>query len=196
MGRVILAASALLVASCAQPPGSVPDSGPVTQSAPSPNIDSPEGSPRNVMAMRGLDLYMHDYSPTEGELRDPTFWIHADSAQLAQGERVWSLQGTRAVIYRDDEEDLVLEALEGEFDKDRQVAQLRGAVRLTTGSLIVDLEDLLWENEKGRATSGRPIHLEDENMRFHAESLLIKRDEGVIILGKGSGYMRLTEPTP
>ncbi len=148
------------------------------------------------MAMRGLDLYMHDYTPTDGELRDPTFWVHADSGQLAEGEKVWSLQGTRVVIYRDDDEDLVVEALEGKVDLDRQVAELRGAVRLTTGSLIVDLEDLLWENEKGSATSERPIHLVDGDTRLDAESLLIKRDEGLLILGEGSGYLRLTESAP
>lgn len=196
MRCAILVAFPLLVASCGQPPGSVPESDPVSESRPSASIDPAEDPPRSIMAGRGRDLYMHDYSPTDGELRDPTFWVHADSDQLAEGEKQWSLQGTRAVIYRDDEEDLVVEALEGEVDLDRQVAELRGAVRLTVGSLIVDLEDLLWENEEGTATSDHPIHLVDENMRFDAESLLIKRDEGVIILGEGSGYLRLTESAP
>ncbi len=196
MRCAILIAFPLLVASCAQPPESVPESDPVSESTQSPSVDTPEDPPRNVMAMLGPDVWMHDYTPTEGEPRDPTFWVHADSGQLAEGEKVWSVQGARAVIYRDDEEDLVVEALEGEVDEDRKVAELRGAVRLTVGSLIVDLEDLLWENEKGTATSNHAVHLVDANMRLDAKSLLIRRDEGVLILGEGSGYIRLTEPTP
>ncbi len=196
MRCAILAAFLLLEASCSQPPGSVAESGPVSQSTPPPSNISPEDPPRNAMAMRGLDLRMYDYTPTGDELRDPTFSVHADSAQLPEGGKVWSVQGTRAVIYRDDDEDLVVDALEGDVDLDRKVAELRGAVRLTVGSLIVDLEDLLWENEKGTMTSGRPIHLGDENMRLDAKSLLIKRDGGLLILGEGSGYVRLTESAP
>ncbi len=196
MRCAILVAFPVLVASCGQPPGSVAESEPVSQSTPSPSVDTPEGPPRNVMAMLGPDVWMHDYTPTEGEPRDPTFWVHADSGQLAEGEKVWSVQGARAVIYRDDEEDLVIEALEGEVDEDRKVARLRGDVRLTVGSLIVDLEDLLWKNEEGTATSNHAVHLVDENLRLHAKSLLIKRDEGKFILGEGSGYIRLTGPAP
>lgn len=195
MRFAILVTLALLMASCGQPPGSVAEAGPVEESTLSPDTETPEGPPRNVMEGRGYDFRMYDYTPTDGELRDPTFWAYVDSGQLAEGENVWSVQGVRAVIYREDEDDIVIEALEGVVDKDQKVAELRGAVHLTVGSLTADLEDLRWDNEKGTASTNHAVHLEDANMRLDAKGLLIKRDESVLILGEGSGHIRLTEST-
>ncbi len=195
MRFAILIALALLTASCGQPPGSVAEAGPVEEPTPSTDTETPGDPPRNVMAGRGYNFRMYDYTPTDGEPRDPTFWVHAESGQLAEGEKVWAVQGTRAVIYRDNEDDIVIEALEGEVDKDRKIAELRGAVHLTVGSLTADLEDLRWNNEKGTASTNHAVHLEDANMRLDAKGLLIKRDENLLILGEGSGHIRLTETT-
>ena len=188
----LLAAFALLLASCGQPPGTAADPELTAQEVSLPQ----ETLPRNTMAMRGVDLRMYDYTPTAGELRDPTFWIHADAGQLAEGEKVWSLQKTQAVIYREDEEDLRIEALEGQFDQERQEAMLKGAVRITTGTLVVDLEDVFWKNEEGAATTSRPIHLTNGDTRLDAKALRIEPKKGSLILRDGSGYVPLKEVIP
>ncbi len=195
MRGVLLIAVSLLLSSCGQTSDTASESEPVSKATPSERSSPPADSPKNMMAMRGVDLYMHDYTPTAGKLRDPTFWVHAESGQLAEGEKVWSLQGTRAVIYREDNEDLVVEARDGRVDQEQQVAMLKGDVRLTEGTLVVDLEDLLWENEKGTATSNRPVHITDGDTLLEAQNLLIDVDEGTLILGEGSGYVRLAEPS-
>ena len=196
MRGVLLVAISLLLFSCGRASETTPESGPVSEATPSERSSSPADSRRNMMALRGVDLYMHDYTPTEGELRDPTFWIHAGSGQLAEGEKMWSLQSIRAVIYREDDEDLIVEARDGQVNQEKQVAVLRGDVRLTAGTLVVNLEDLLWENEKGTATSKHPVHITDGYMRLEAQSLSIDVDGGALILGEGSGYIRLREPSP
>lgn len=186
----LLTTVSLLLISYGQTPETGADTEPSAQGTPAPA----QKLPQNVLAMRGVDLYMHDYAPTNGELRDPTFWIHADAGQLAEGEKVWSLQKTKAIIYREDDEDLHLEAIEGLFDQERQEVILKGAVRLSIGSLVVDLEDVVWINEENVATSNRPVHLENENITLDAKSLLIKPGENVLKLGEGSGSIRLKEP--
>ncbi len=194
-GKLLIAMS-LLLSSCGQTSDMASEPEPSSGTMPAEPSSAPAELPRNLMAMRGVDLYMHDYTPTEGELRDPTFWVHAESGQLAEGEKVWSLQGTRAVIYREKHDDLVVEAREGRVDQERQVAALQGDVSLTAGTLVVDLEDLLWENEMGTATSNRPVRITDGDTWLKAQTLLIEVDEGVLILEDGSGYVRLTEPSP
>ena len=195
MKAVLLIAISLLLSSCEQTSDTASESEPVSETTPSERPSPPADASKNMMAMRGIDLYMHDYTPTEGELRAPTFWVHAESGQLAEGEKVWSLQGTRAVIYREDDEDLVVEARDGQVNQKRQVAVLKGDVRLTAGTLVVDLEDLHWENEKGTATSNRRVHITNGDTSLEAQNLLIDVDEGALILGKGSGYIPLQEPS-
>lgn len=196
MRRMLLVAMSLLLVSCGQTSETASEPGPVSEATPAGHSSPATELPRNMMAMRGVDLYMHDYAPTEGELRDPTFWVHAESGQLAEGGKVWSLHRIRAVIYREDNEDLVVEARDAQVNQEEQVAALQGDVRLTAGTLVVDLEDLLWENEKGTATSDHPVYITDGDTRLEAQSLSINVDDGALILGEGSGFIRLTVPRP
>lgn len=156
-----------------------------------PGAKAPEKEFESAMIMKGVDLYMHDYTPTDGELRDPTFWVHAESGQLAEDEKIWALQSTRAVIYRDGDEDLVMEAREGWFDQERQVATLQGEVKLTAGSLVAELEELFWDNARGTATSDRPVRVTEGETRLSAEGLRITPDADSLVLRNGSGYVQL-----
>ena len=150
----------------------------------------------NAMTMEGVDLYMHDYTPTAGKLREPTFWVHADSGQLAVGDQVWSLQNTHAVIYRADDEDVIVEAVEGEFDQEKEIAFLTGSVRLTVGSLVVELERLAWDNKLGTATSDDPVRVTEGDTRLIASRLRIDPEKNELHLEEGSGYLPLVETTP
>ena len=189
---IVLAATLVQCGSATDPQGVYPGA-PIKSVA--PGVVEPEEEFESAMVMKGVDLYMHDYTPTEGELRDPTFWLHAESGQLAEDEKVWSLQSTRAVIYRE-EQDLFMEAREGWFDQERQVANLQGGVKLTAGSLVTDLEDVFWDNEQGTATSDRPVSVVNGETRLRAESLRISPDEDSLILRNGSGYVALRKDGP
>lgn len=195
----VLMALMYLCAGCGQSPDEVSNaSAPAAPEQPLLNLAAApaEDAAPNAMSMEGVDLYMHDYTPTAGKLREPTFWVHADSGQLAEGDQVWSLQNTRAVIYRADDEDVIVDAAEGEFDQEREIAFLTGSVRLTVGTLVVELERLAWDNKLGTATSEDPVRVTEGDMRLIANRLRINPDDDELHLEEGSGYVPLVETTP
>lgn len=191
----ILAAVSLIVILCGQTARTDVSSETAERETSAPQSEKQEKPPINVMEMKGVNLYMHDFESADGKPRNPTFWVHAEAGQLAEGQKVWSLQKTKAVIYREDGDDFHIEALEGQFHQERQEAVLRGAVRLTTGSLMISLEDVVWNNEENTATSDRPVHLRDGGTRLDAQSLVIDAKSSTLTLGKGSGYVRFVEST-
>ena len=176
-------------AAAKQTPESVPQASP-------PETSDPTPPPQSTLAWKGVDLYMHDYGPTDGRLRDPTFWIHAEQGQRAGAGRTWSLQQTRAVIYREADENLVVEAAIGQFDEEAETARLSGRVRLSTGRLRVDLEELVWDNTKGLATSDRPVRVTDSETQLVASGILINPHDDTIVLNEGSGVIQLLETEP
>jgi len=198
MRGALLMALLLVGAGCGQTPEAPPP-----DSASPPSLESGEqlavarSEPvENEMLLSGVNLWMHDYTPTAGQLRKPTIWVHAESGRLAEDSQLWSLQDTRAVIYRENDEDLTADAAQGAFDQTDETAVLTGDVTLLAGSLEVALEKLKWDNVAGVATSDRPVRVTSGEMWLTGEAMWIRPDENLLQIEGGSGAMPFAEVAP
>lgn len=145
------------------------------------------------MEGEGINLWMSSSHPTFGQPEDPTFWVHAERGQLLDEPRIWSLEQTRAVIYRNPEEDLVLVARTGTFDEENKSAQLDGDVRVTSGSMVADLANIQWDNAAGVAHSEALATLDDGVNRLVGRAVALYAQEGRFELGEGSAQIQLAQ---
>lgn len=145
------------------------------------------------MAISGMDLWMDDTSPTAGALRKPTIWVHADEAVMSEDAKAWSLVGARAVIYRNEEEDLKLKADRGRFDETNGIAQLSGGVEINAGKMVMKLSSIEWDNEARRAWSDSPVTVSSGTTELQASSLVLIPDEGVFVLSDVTGRIDFQE---
>jgi hypothetical protein len=163
--------------------------------APHTHADSPSGpivrQLRDAVVMEGLDLLFHEAGPTFGELRKPTFWVHAVRATCTDSMRQWSLEASNAVIYREQAENLLLSAGAGFFDKEVGVALLSEGVRLTTGVVVVKLEDLQWDNDQQVATSDHPTEFSDGVSLLSGKAFAVHPRENLVQLTDGGGTIHL-----
>lgn len=160
--------------------------------------DPPSKSPAAdaaAMQMQGEDinLWMSSSRPTFGRPEDPTFWVHAKRGRLLDEPRIWSLEETKAVIYRDPEEDLTLVARSGTFDEENKSARLDGEVRVTSGRFVADLANIHWDNATGVAHSDAPATLDDGTNRLVGRSVALYTDADRFELGEGSARIQLAQ---
>lgn len=197
MRAVVFLFGAMALVSCAPPSDTGADS--TRGSANSQRAsgaaeeDAALESEGHMLAMTGVDLYMHDYTPSDGEPREPTFWVHAESGKLSEGTKIWTLEDTNAVIYREVDEDLAIVAEHGRFDQNNDVAVLTGDVRLSTSEVVIYLEEVLWNNAEGVARSEKPLTVESGRTRLKADRAVIEPREDKLTLYNGSGMIQLGE---
>lgn len=137
--------------------------------------------------MEGMDLYMHNYRPTTGEPDKPTFWVHAEKGELVDGHTIWELAQARAVVYREAEADLVLEAAHGLFDEANRVARLYGGVVVTAGVVTMELADIEWNNEEGVAKSVGSVTVVNGASWLKASALFLNPEEDIMRLTDATG---------
>lgn len=160
----------------------------IAQADPAPALDEARGR----MDMTGMDLYMHDYAPTDGTPRKPSLWVHADRGQATEDAEVWKLTGAHAVIYGDPEKgtnDLTVDAEDGVFDRRNNVAQLRGTVLVETGSIRLALQEIEWDNTANLARSQSRVQVIEGDTALDAESLELDPDTGSFVLKNVSGHL-------
>jgi hypothetical protein len=154
------------------------------------HTEQAQDAKRRAVEMNGVDLYLHSAEPTFGKVEDPTFWVHA-----ARGESVndsqWSLEDARAVVYRATDEDLVLAAKSGTFDKDRRAAQLAGGVRVVSGTMVVELEEIAWDDTERVAKSESVAKLSDGSNEIIGDSIHIYPDTDKVNVGGGTATIQL-----
>ncbi len=161
--------------------------------APSPPSGVVEESPAETalkgasMTVAGLDLYMHDDAFTGQDTAEPTFWVHADQGELTGDESLWTLTRTRAVIYRDEEDDMHLNAKQGWFDQVRNTAQLSGGVTIESGPLRISTEQVEWDNEIGTVISSSTTELQRGATHITATSFTMTPKTGGILLDRPQG---------
>ncbi len=149
------------------------------------------GAPASrAVEMKGVNLYLHSSEPSFGQLQDPTFWVHAERGESIN-ETQWSLEGAQAVIYREAEDDLVLAAKSGTFDKQKKSAQLAGGVQVTSGQMVVDLEDIAWDETQRVARSESIATLSDGSNTIVGSSIAIFPDADRVDLGGGTATIQL-----
>ncbi len=136
--------------------------------------------PGEVMTLQGVDLFLHDPRPTSGAAHKPTFWVHADSFEIASiEENVYTIGGARAVIYgaESGEEEIILEAPRGRFVEDRQ-ALLEDGVTAYVGATIFHLSEIEWQNPSGEtpgeARSSQPLTVDGPQLQLEAGSLMLR----------------------
>lgn len=158
-------------------------------------VDEPRPAAREALAgleaaVSDMDLYMHDIEPTGAERRKPTLWVHAAEGQL-KADNSWALADARAVIYREQEEDILLESRAGSFDESRKVAVLDGGVKVAAGDLQFSTDSVSYDNTHRVVQTHSPVELSDGNTRLTAEAATLEPDDGVIMLSNVSGTLSL-----
>ncbi len=143
-----------------------------------------------TVEMKGVDIYLYSAGPSFGQLQDPTFWVHADRGESLD-DTLWSIEGVQAVIYRAPEDDLVLAAATGTFDKGRKAAQLAGGVRVTSGTLVVDIDEIAWDETLRVARSESVATLNDGSNRIVGDAIAIFPDDDRVELGGGTATIQL-----
>ncbi|MCH7908464.1 MAG: LPS export ABC transporter periplasmic protein LptC [Candidatus Hydrogenedentes bacterium] len=151
------------------------------------------------MVVEGMDLYMHDYAPTDGQLRKPTLWVHADRGEEMEGEEVWKLTNARAVIYGDTNrgtQDLVIDAASGIFDRRNDIAHLSEGVEIVTGNLSISMPELVWDNRAGRARSDGPVRVNGDDTTLVAQTMTLDPKTGIFVLTEVSGRLAFGGTAP
>lgn len=147
------------------------------------------------MTISAVDLYHHDPSPTFGELKKPTIWLHADRFQVID-ENNWKIESIKAVIYdtRTGSERIRISADSGTFDKMR-TASLSGKVHAEMDEIGFDTDHLLWTNktetEPAKITTDSKVSLVGKNISLSCSSLIIYPEEKYFELTEVSGIVPL-----
>lgn len=160
-----------------------------------PNQAAREEGVRNEV--EGLRLYMHEYTPTEAARR-PTFTVEAERGAQTQdqGGALWSLEGTRAVVYNEQGEAFTVTAARGTFDEANGVANLTGGVRVHAGEVVLELEAITWDNETREAHTNGPAVVTTGESTLKATGLVVKPEEEKIICRDTRGRIVFGEETP
>ena len=190
-GSLVVAGLLALLAGCGgtdAPPAAV-DSGRDDTAA--TGAAAPPSQPR--MTMTGLDLYMYDATPTDAGSRPPTFWVHAERGELQEAERVWDLEGASAVVYGEDEKTVQLDAAGGRFDEQAEKAALTGGVRMTSGEILVETEEIFWDNEAQLIRSQAPLKMARGNTMINADAFEFDPNTEIFRLTNGRGRVMIEE---
>ncbi len=161
-------------------------------------LSSPNQSERSNLqstTISAVDLYHHDPSPTFGELKKPTIWLHADKFQIID-ENNWKVESIKAVIYdtKTGSERIRVFADSGTFVK-MKTASLSGKVHAEMDEIEFDTEYLLWTNktetEPAKITTDRKVSLVGKNISLTCSSLIIYPEEKNFELTEVSGIVPL-----
>ncbi|HIJ73147.1 MAG TPA: LPS export ABC transporter periplasmic protein LptC [Candidatus Hydrogenedentes bacterium] len=131
-----------------------------------------------------MEIQFFSEELTGGEAKRPTFEVTA-KGKLLEGD-VLLFENALAVFYGPDGKETHTSAPRCRVDRNEKLAYLEGGVRLETGTMTVELEDLLWDNEKGEATTDKPVTLTKDGGETHLEAVgmtLIPKEEKLVFRG-------------
>lgn len=160
---------------------------PSSQSSPASENSAEELLENASMTVAGLDLYMHSDKFTVHDTAKPTFWVHASKGELTGDESLWTLTDTQAVIYRDEEDDMRMQAKRGWFDQIKNTAQLSGGVTIESGTMKISTDEVNWDNEHGTVTSSSTTELQRGPTHITATSFTMIPKTGGIRLSRPQG---------
>ena len=186
---VIVAAAVPL--GCGSPPEPTAEDADPTPALPG----NGEGASAAQTTVSRMELTMHDYSPTLGEERRPTFRVFAESASSAD-QKAWTIEGVRAVAEAKDQEPYVFAAAKGMFDQANSKAELIGGVELTSGPVSVTMEDVVWDDATSTARTDKPITFRDSGTELIASSFEVRVKEQAYVLTEPRGRFALGARRP
>jgi len=151
-------------------------------------------TPEITMTAEGMELVMYDDTPSDNQVRKPTFIINAElGTALTSNENDNSFKLTRpkAIIFTDDEEELNLESESGVFDGKLGIATLDGGVKLLSPRLNLTMESIVWDNNSHTGHSDEAIELNSEWAKLTASGMTLQPKTGQLLLTNVSGTITL-----
>lgn len=131
----------------------------------------------------GIDSYFYgDASGTEEARVTPTFWFHADEGDFEVTESESILKKVRAVVYRDDAENLTIEAPLGTVDRDRKLASMSGGVKVVAGTIRIEMDEISYDHSLGTAETVGEARMFDGETRMEAGGLSLHPDDNAFEL--------------
>ncbi len=177
------------------PLGCGPTPAPIQETS-TPAASAPEtaaAGPQTTVSR--MELTMHDYSPTLGESRKPTFRVFAESA-ASTDQKAWAIEGVRAVAEAKDQDPFVFAAARGIFDQANGKAELTGGVELTSGPVAVTMEDMVWDDATSTARTDKPITFRDSGTELDATAFEVQVNDQTYTLKDARGRIALGVRTP
>lgn len=152
----------------------------------------------DTILFKTIDMQFHEKGSTFGESRQPSFRVHAATAEANNSMQHWSLEDADAVILRSSEKELFLKAARCFVDRENEVAIMSDGVHATAGTLSIDLIDLHWDDSSGIAHSDKASEATDGTNRINGSAIEIFPREDRVEMFKGTGtiYMAAAEPSP
>jgi len=173
--------AAFALAACGQP-GQAPLP-PVAVEPPGNTFDALED---DAFSHGIMTLRFYDDAPT-GEISElPRFELASSRCRYEEGD-VWSFEDADAVIRGNSETEMRIEAGFGRVDHRTKHAFMEGGVRLTTGDLIIEMEELTWSNADRVASSEQPVRILQGGTDLHASSMQLYPDESRVVLHEARG---------
>ncbi len=145
--------------------------------------------------VKGLELFMHEYSPTQ-EARRPTVSVRAERGTREQDGSVWTLEGTRAIFFDKDGETMTITAAHGVFDEAKQVARLTGGAHAEAGEMAFDVDDVEWNNESGEAITHGPAKVKFGRSILQTTGLVVRPKDQSFLCQNMRGRIVFAEELP
>lgn len=142
------------------------------------------------MTVSGLDLWMLGEHETDGSEHRPTFRVHAESGEVDAQAR-YTLFRPRAVIYDEEDQEIVLTSDSGDLDQVSGKAHLRGDVLVESGELRFTMDEITWDNKTELAYTETGVRLTSETAVLTANGLVIDPKTSGIVMRDVSGTFDL-----
>ena len=164
MTRVFLVAVLIMMPlGCAKPSGSAEDAAADLKPAGDQTL------PRDQSAASGvIELLFYDERAFAGQPAEPTLRLTTRVRVVEEG--AMSFEQAEAVFTAPDGTRTFLYAGAGEYDQSAKRVALTGGVRLESGTLRIELQDMLWVNETQTARSEQPATIRDGKTHLQAET--------------------------
>ena len=172
----------IALAACGQ--GAQPPVPPVTVESPGDGFDALD---EDAFSHGVMTLRFYDDTPS-GEMGElPRFELASSRCRYEEGD-VWSFQDADAVIRGDgNDTEMRIEAGFGRVDHRTKHAFMEGGVRLTTGDLTIEMEELTWSNAERVASSEQPVRILQGGTDLEASSMRLYPDESRVVLQEAQG---------
>lgn len=148
--------------------------------------------PANDLTMQDLRLDMYRFAPTDDAGQKPLFSVEAREGAKAADKNLWSLTGIRAVV-NGDQGPVTMEAGEAIFDEDEQIARLSGGVKVQSGAIFVETDQIQWDNTQETIRADSPLLMTDGAAHLRAGGLTFDPNTRTFTLTRVNGRYPLED---
>lgn len=153
------------------------------------SLDPPPALEDDAFSHGVMTLRFFDDIPSE-EMGDlPRFELASSRCRYEEGD-IWTFENADAVIRGDGQQEMRIEAGFGRVDHRTKHAFMEGGVRLTTGDLIIEMEELTWSNADRVATTERPLRIMQGDTDLSASAMQMFPDDNIVVLEEARGRIQ------